>query len=304
MNLEKRLKDALNPEHVSVHASEETNERIQKIIKEHSAGQQKRVTKKQWKLAVSAICAVLLVGVWQIPAVKVFSAKVLRYFTTNITFRDGDKNESLSWQDAYVSIPEKAPKKEKVFTTMQEAGKQTGMDFLKSKDEYHGKKAVKYYPYLSGNGTMNGFMVIDSYYATGDLTDILVDWQIEDDGTFTAGQSSYRAGKKFKSPIEMQVLVRSDKDEGVNLKDHELEYSGTNLDYTDAGESSDAEIYLLENLGVKAVLETVYTDGPAFWNKEKESAVSHAFFIYQGMEYQFMGDVSRDTMKEFLNTLE
>lgn len=308
MNLEKGLRDALNLEHVRACASEETNEKIQETIRKHSAIQKKKAAKKQLKPAIAAICIALLAGIWQFPAVKAVSMKALRYFTTTISFSDGDTNKSLEWKDAYVSIPEKAPKENCVLKTMQEARELTGMNFLKSKYEYQGERPVVYDVYVSDGGTLNGFMVIDDFYATGDLTDISVDWWIEDDGTLATGQSSYHAGKEYKSPVMMQILVRSDQSEGVDDQNHGLEYAGTNLDYTDPAWSSDVEIISLDNLGVQAVIETVpMTDGPASWTGTQipESAQAYnAFFTYKGMEYTFMGFVSRETMKELLETLE
>lgn len=67
----------------------------------------------------------------------------------------------------------------------------------------------------------------------------------------------------------------------------------------------DAEIYELKNLGVKAVLYTVDTDGPINWGIESGSiSCTNAVFVYKGVEYVYMGGVSHDTMKQLLDTLE
>ena len=74
--------------------------------------------------------------------------------------------------------------------------------------------------------------------------------------------------------------------------------------------SSDAgvlepEVYEMKDLGVKAVLYSIETDGPVSWNiTEGTVKCSVAVFVYEGVEYVYMGGMNHDTMKAFLDTLK
>ena len=74
--------------------------------------------------------------------------------------------------------------------------------------------------------------------------------------------------------------------------------------------SEDAEVYHISAIGADALVYTVINKsgiglGPAVWedpNPGIDQCVN-AVFSYKGIEYTYFGDVSKDTMKGFLETL-
>lgn len=65
------------------------------------------------------------------------------------------------------------------------------------------------------------------------------------------------------------------------------------------------EIYEMKNVGVKAVIYSVETDGPVSWNITGGTVkCSVAVFVHEGIEYVYMGGMNHDTMKQFLDMLD
>ncbi len=174
-----------------------------------------------------------------------------------------------------------------------------------TKEAYQYESCIEYSPKVSEAGELYGIMISDKLYAIGDLKDVKLYPKEEEDGLDFL---SYSSGKDYQTPILMQISLRTDKNTTQEYEDNELGFVSThmNIDLTnDTSDMYDAEVYELENLGVKAVLYTVETDGPINWGSESGSIpCTNAVFVYKGVEYVYMGGVSHDTMKLFLNTLE
>lgn len=138
----------------------------------------------------------------------------------------------------------------------------------------------------------------------GDLTKVKLHRADITDGL---DSMDYKSGEKYKSPIKAQITVSSDK--GISQKYNDREYGFVSeqrgIDLTkDSQDASNAELYNIEKLGIKAVLFDSQTDGPISWGlSDDQITVVNAVFVYKGIEYVYMGGVDRDTLEGFLEML-
>lgn len=157
----------------------------------------------------------------------------------------------------------------------------------------------------SEDGSLYGIVITDKLYSVGDLKNTKLYPKEEEDGLDFL---EYTPGSEYRTPIMTQISIRTDKNLDAEYQDNELGFAGSAMD-VDLSDSSlgasDAEVYSINKLGTHAVLFTVRTDGPMNWGIESgEIDCCNAVFVYKGVEYVYMGGVSHDTMKAFLNTLE
>lgn len=268
-----------------------------------------KTTKRAYRFhaGLGAIAAIaLIVCVSQTEVVKATVDKIVHYFSYSFTVEQKDgSTEKVQMNEEYLTLSKDAPKKNLNMNSISEVKDAIGIDLLDTKEAYQYESCIEYSPKVSEAGELYGIMISDKLYAIGDLKDVKLYPKEEEDGLDFL---SYSSGKDYQTPILMQISLRTDKNTTQEYEDNELGFVSThmNIDLTnDTSDMYDAEVYELDNLGVKAVLYTVETDGPINWGVESGSIpCTSAVFVYKGAEYVYMGGVSHDTMKLFLNTLE
>lgn len=261
------------------------------------------------KAACAVAAAVFVIGALQIPAVSVAAEQLVARFTGQVLVHKEDgtevKVDLVGKEDGqYLKINESARKEDCKIDSLKEAEKELGVSLLKSKEAAEEENCISYNPYVSKNGVLNGVMLINYAYMFGDLQDVKTT-TFEEWGF--GNVVSYRFGKEYHSPIMIQILIRSDRKEGVDYENHELEYAGISEERSEKEGTKDVTLYKIKNLGVKAILSTVDTDGPNAWKNqdgEKITNCTDALFVYKGVEYRYIGAVSQEVMEEFLEGLE
>lgn len=317
----------------------EADERIlQKLTEEVSSSGIKQKKKGIRFAGVAAVVVlVLALGIMQFPAVASSTQDLVSRLTIMIDGKAvqvervegveyGEPTSTYVYSDSpeYLSVNPDAPKKECKMASLDEVSEALGIDLLQSEDAHEQKNCIRYTPYVSNSGALNGVILQDTFYALGDIRDpkIKVSKDLEKDGTI-----SYREGEKYHSPIMMEALIRTDNAEGVDEENRELDYSGRfnglsgknagtkaaqetygieNLTGEDAGGMIVQEIHEIESLGVEAEI-SVDVSGSHTWNKMDGEEIyqgADAIFTYQGVEYRYVGAVSIETMLEFLEGLE
>lgn len=262
---------------------------------------------KRFRAELGAVAAIaLIVCVSQTDVVKAAVDKIVHYFSYSFTVEHKDgTTEKVQMKEEYLTLSKDAPKENLDMNSISQVNDAIGIDLLDTKEAYQYEGCIEYSPKISEDGELYGIMVSDKLYAIGDLKDVkLYPKEEEDELDFL----SYSAGENYQTPIMTQISLRTDKNTTKEYKDNELGFVSTHMNINltnDTSDMYDAEVYELKNLGVKAVLYTVETDGPINWGIESGSIpCTNAVFVYKGVEYVYMGGVSHDTMKQFLNTLE
>lgn len=265
------------------------NQKETKFMKE------KRAVKR---IAMAAACAVVLVGIANASEISKAAEAVFEYVQYKFTFTDdkGEK-ENVELQVDYVSIDKAAPKEERIVDSVEQASELIGIQLLHTPEENQEKGLVKYDPKLTDTQEFCGVYVSNKIYSLGDLKYVTFDKE--------HNLLGYEKGEQYNTPIGAQIVVRTDENLTKKYKGHELGYMSDKQMVDLDDQASEAEIYELSKIGVKAVLYTVQTDGPIQWGiDEGEFPCTYAIFVYQGVEYLYYGGVSHDTMKVFLDGLQ
>ena len=311
--------------------SKEADERILQELQEEVSNsgmkQKRKGIRFAWVVATAAVL-VLAVGIMQFPVVSSATqdavSRLNELLKSKVEYGEPTSTYVYSDSPEYLSVNPDAPKKECKMASLDEVSEALGIDLLQSEDAHEQKNCIRYTPYVSNSGALNGVRLQDTFYALGDIRDpkIKVSKDLEKDGTI-----SYREGEKYHSPIMMEALIRTDNAEGVDEENRELDYSGRfngltgknagtkaaqetygieNLTGEDAGGMIVQEIHEIESLGVEAEI-SVDVSGSHTWNKMDGEEIyqgADAIFTYQGVEYRYVGAVSIETMLEFLEGLE
>ena len=289
-----------------IHSSKEIDEMVREnVLKTIDTNRMKGNMIKKRLLATAAVLAVVIC-IGQIQPVKASVDRLVNYITYHITIQkeDGIK-EKIEVKESFLTISENAPTSDMFLGSVSEAGDLSGIDLLDSTEAYSYKGCVEYAPKLTEDESIYGIVITDKLYAVGDLKNTKLYPKEEEDGLDFL---EYTPGSEYRTPIMTQIAIRTDENLDAEYQDNELGYVGSALDvdFSDSSSGvSDAEVYYVDKLGINAVLFTVQTDGPINWHVESGTEdCCTALFVYKGVEYMYMGGVSHDTMKAFLNTLE
>lgn len=310
-----------------VSLSKEADERILQALQEAQSSGKKRNSSRvrAVRIAVAAAVLVLAVGIMKFPAVASTTKTLVTGFT-NFVLNSGESSQEdiekmekrmegveygyptsvYEYSDSgeYLEINPDAPKKECKMDSMDAVSEMLGIDLLQSKDAYQQENCILYTPYVSESGALNGAVLIDDFYALGDIRE--AEYSIFPE-VETSNAICYRPGEKYQSPIRMEITMRTDDAEGVDYDNHELDYGGR-IEAREDNDAEKTENYVIQNLGgVNAMLSLDETDGVSTWGKlegEEISSCVSAYFLYQGVEYRYVGAVSLETMQEFLEGLE
>ncbi len=284
----------------------EMDERLQQTI--ISRAQEKHgMSKKGYRAGVAVAAAfAVMVFVTQFDTVAAAAERVIDYFKYSFMVEDQEGNAvKVEMKGGYLTLDSDASKDECYMDSLSMVEEELGVALLDTSAAYQFDDCVTYTPYLTDDGELYGVMLSNHLYAMGDLQDVTLHARESEDGL---DWMEYAAGADYQTPISAQVTIRTDKDMTGEYDNNEIGYVSKcqNIDLTNPPAGiSDAEIYDMSSLDVKAVLYSVQTDGPIAWSIE-EGAITctTAVFVYEGVEYVYMGGIDHDTMKSFLDTLK
>lgn len=278
--------------------SEEMDERIRAGILEKETGKKKIKKNKRYLIqtACAATVAITAIVVLNTPSIATASKHFIAKFTNSYILQtEKGKNTAIEMQGNYLRINANAKKKDCKMDSIMMAEKELGVTLLKSKDAYEEKNCILYHPSVSKSGELYKVELQDDFYVLGDIKDVETEVFSQTD---TVNNIRFHEGKKFKSPIKVEITVRADYDKNVD----DAVYAGDSENLLDEDE---VDLYEIKSLGVKAVMSTFETSGIWFdydYNSVNRKCVN-AVFVYKGIEYRYVGAVSQDVFKEFLESL-
>lgn len=285
-----------------IQTSEETDQRILLNLKKNLREERKqRHQKLVLKFAVTILfCFVIM----QVKPIYAAVEKVVQHFVNTFELHGGDlEGTVVDMEGDYLKLNPDAKKEWCKMDSVEQIGKMLGIDILESTEEYDALNDISYYPYVSKKGVLNGVMLINHSYVMGDLQNV----ELKTYSDITAKSMLIcDPGEKYKSPIGMEITIRSDQEEGVDYENQELAYEGLYMKLEEKGDVSNIQLKEIEYLEIYAVLYTLNAVGPfdtLMENSADIASVTVAMFMYEGIEYVYMGAVSYETMLEFLYTL-
>ncbi len=284
----------------------EMDERIRERMINEMNG--KKVTKGnnyRAGLAVAAAFAVM-VCITQFDTVAAAAERVVEFFKYTFVMNDEDGNAvNVDMKGGFVTLSDNASKDVDYMDSVKEAGDAIGMKLLDTDVACMHEDCVQYTPYLTEDDEVYGVMLSDKLYAVGDLQDVTLHRREGEDGV---DWMEYNPGSSYQTPVSAQITIRTDKDLAGDYDNNEIGYvsKSQKIDLTSSDASTfEPEVYEMKNLGVNAVLYSIETDGPVSWNiTDGTVKCSVAVFVYEGVEYVYMGGMNHDTMKAFLDTLQ
>lgn len=249
--------------------------------------------------------AALVLFLLSLPSFRAFAEEKIRMFTYFLLYRDSVFEAEL--EEKNISSPEAVGPS--VYQSLSEAEEVFGLSFLKSGDPSAESipSGLFYQPIMIFDEKMEkhfaGMSFVNYAYAAGDIQNI----------TLSQGPSpevmdsiSFTPGKEYASPIALQIRIITDKDLYESTFPKETDLSGPKNGILE----NQAETYHLSALGTEAMIISTYAEasygiGPEIWSRKGEpfTHITTAVLTCQGIEYTYLGDVSTDTMKAFLNTL-
>lgn len=285
-----------------IQTSEETDQRILLNLKKNLGYEKKqRHEKLVLKFAVMIIFCLVI-----IQAKPIYAAveKVVQHFVNSFELHGDDlEGTVVDMEGDYLKLNPDAKKEWCKMDSIDQISKMLGVDILESTEEHKASNGISYYPYVSKTGVLNGVMLINHSYVMGDLKS--VELKTYPDAT-TKSMLTCDSGEKYKSPIGLEITIRSDQKEGVDYDNQELAYEGLYLKLEERGDVSNIELKEIANLEIYAVLYTLNDVGPfdtVMENTADIESITVAMFMYEGIEYVYMGAVSYETMLAFLYTL-
>lgn len=294
-----------------VSLSEEADHRILREIKEgKTPGRGNRFQMRADRIAAAAAVLVLAAGIIRIPVVASATQSLVNRFSDVIILKLDQDDDTTSVTvysgiTEYLDVKQDAPKKECKMDSLAAVSEALGIGLLQSEDAQEEKNCISYTPYVSEDGVLNGVNIKDDFYALGDIRD--AKYNISEDPE-ESNTVSYRPGEKYQSPIKVEITARTSNEDGADEENHELDNCGRTETLTGEAAIQVKEIYEIQNLGgVQAFLSEDETDGVSTWEKREGAEIqscTSAYFTYGGVEYRYVGAVSMETMKEFLEGLK
>lgn len=286
-----------------------------KLSKEESAGilasvQAGRSARRAFPGRMAVLAAALLL-LFMSPAVRVRASQWLEKLQYTL-FSDSGEELPVTMESQEVKYAADIPAK---FNSLPEAEAAFGIDLLDTTDETCVREGqlVHYYPMLvrdrENRSRVCGMTFQDFAYVTGDLKEFTV---LPADAASPSVQTEFRYGRggAYGSPIAVQIRLITDANlaeeagfpaaEEINVQDQEHRSENESVEiYHIAGINTDAMIVSTRNVSLNGM-------GPALW-ESPNPGIEHivtAYLSYEGIEYEYFGDISADTMKAFLDTLQ
>lgn len=246
-----------------------------------------------WKrtAAIAAAAVITLTGVSQIPQVQTFAGSIAEKFTTVFELDE----EKVVVVSEFRQPGKKFKPDWKKFDTLAEAEEMMGIKLLKYDKGYEGDCSWGFYPCETEDGELYLVQLENDFYVLGDLKDVELRLHSEPD---TNNSIQYTAGSKFRSPIACDIAIRVASDSAL-----EKDFWGYETETKDWLKEYDAEKYYCKNLDTEVILYESETDGPSGWEQVESKKTAFMIIIYKGIEYNFCGQVSLDTMKQIADNL-
>lgn len=265
----------------------------------------KKITSKKLikRFSIAVATMVLVLGVSQTSFVSTAASAIIHFFEYGFTFTENNGQETtINMKMNYLTLDKNTPMESMYMDSIDQVSDTIGIKLLNSTKEYTSNGFVEYYPSISNDNILAGIRIINNCYIIGDIKNISVTNRKSQD---SKNMINYAVGENYKTPIGVQISIRTNENLTSKYQDNELGFvsENTNIDLDD--NNTQSELYEIDNLGIKAVLFTTQTDGPIEWGLgDRNIDVTYAVFVYEGVEYVYFGGVSHNTMKEFLNTLK
>ena len=254
-----------------IHTSEEMDERIR-----NSVVQKKLYWGNYNFVGKAAVAVVVLTFILCLPNLQTRAMEMWETFSNYFVVDKGeDENSVIEMEGGYLALSPTATKKECKMDSIMQVSKNLGVSLLYSTQERKENNGISYYPHVSKKGVLNGVNLINNFYAEG--------------------------------PIALEIIIRSKDNTGVDYNNHELEYAGVKWSLVEGESISDIHLYEIPQLGVNAIFFTTQSEGPELWEEkgiEVVEPLTGVVFMYEGIEYKYLGAISQEEMKVFLNTLQ
>lgn len=296
---ESRIKDAFE----TMNTTQEMDQRILTAVnsgKETQKGRPQRRSRRFYRsLALAAAIVLTLFTVFQIPQVSTYAETMLKTFTN--VFRIQGKE--VKTEGKYMELDEDAGNDMKKFDKLSQVEEKMNVKLLKYNEGYDENLAWLYCPWVDyidqkADEKIYGVSVTNDYYVLGDLKNVEINVHKDDS---TVNSIVYEKGKSFGTPIKCQITIyTSDYDEE---RDGAAGIENGILNYDSVINQDTATTYQCKNLNTEVILYEIKTDGPAAWEQTESFPVTFMIFSYEGITYEFCGQVSKDTMKEIADNL-
>lgn len=285
---ESRIKDAFE----TMDTTQEMDQRILTAVissKETQKGRPQRRSRRFYRsLALAAAIVLTLFTVFQIPQVSTYAESALKSFSKIFYVRGNE----VEMEGKYMRISDDADKTWKKTDGLGQIEKSLNIRLLKYDGSYEGENSWSYYAgMLEGDdGEIQEITLTNHYYILGDLKDI----ETKTSGSaMVENQIFYTSGELFKTPISCQITIK------VEAEERKKDVTEKISDF----DSAKAIKYRCKNLDTEVLIYKVDTDGPSSWDQTRIREMTNMVIVYNGIEYHYLGQVSKDTMKEIADNL-
>lgn len=288
---ENRIKNAFE----TMNTTEEMDKKILAAVCASQNDGQRRTPKRSRRfyrsMALAAAIVLTVFTVLQIPQVATYAETVFDGFK-KIFFVQG---EEVELEGEYIKISEDASKAWKKNNGLAKIEDNLNIKLLKYDECYEDAHSWIYYAgMLEGDkGPIQEVTLTNHYYILGDLKEVKTNVY---GNPMQMNGISYTSGKFFKTPVSCQITFYTEAkaEKGGVISDEEI--------ITDF-DNAKATKYWCENLETDVLIYKVETDGPAAWNQVRVREMTDMVIVYDGIQYNFLGEVSTDTMKKIADSL-
>lgn len=258
--------------------------------------------RKYGRFAIAMVLIICIAAAFEIPQVSSYAQSVLKKAGSYINiFNIEGASEEVKMEGSYVQIKSDASRDIEYFDTLSDIEEELGVQLLKYDKGTEGENAWNYGPSVNGDGKIFEIYLRNASYVLGDLEDVnLVGGTVE--GRLIGGgyKAGYKKGKEFKTPVIGSITIRTEKnpeEAGKYKFPRDASYS------RDIESDANAQKVYCENLGIDVILAYNQSDGLEAWGDRDIERMTCMYFIYEGIEYSFSGDVSYDAMLEIAEKL-
>ncbi len=252
--------------------------------------------------------AVFMTVLLMIPDVRISAAEFLKSVTYRIFSGSASADLELKEQPVFTDNSRPA-----LFNEIPEAEETFGIDLLDTSDETCLRTGLhlRYHPVIvydrDQKDRVCGMSFQNYVYVTGDLEEC----RVQDSSSLSIEPDVlFRPGEKYNSPLGIQIRIITDielaQQAGLPV-DPEINAD----DPLGLAENESAVSYHIDSIDANALILSTNADesygiGPAVWEGNGNPVLTHmttAVFSWNGAEYTCFGDVSIETMQDFLETL-
>lgn len=296
---ENRIKGAFE----NLNTTEQMDKRILEAVhggQETQKGRPQRRSRRFYhRMALAAAIVLTLFTVFQIPQVATYAQTIVKTFTN--VFRV--QGEEVKTEGKFLELDKDAGNDMEKYDTLHQVEEKIDIKLLKYDQGYEKNLAWLYSPWTDYSGgkpgdEIFGVHVTNDYYILGDLKNVKINSHKD---SSTVNSIVYEKGENFGTPIKCQITIYTS--EFYEARDGAGGMENGILDYDSIINQETAITYQCKNLDTEVILYEVVTDGPAAWEQVEGFPVTYMILSYDGITYEFCGQVSLDTMKEIAENL-